>query len=61
MGPEFFQTSMGHRFYEATMPALVRAIEKNTKAMLRLAAAIEKQNGTEVPAEPEPEKGEDSP
>jgi hypothetical protein len=26
-GPEFFQTRMGHTFYEGTMPRLVKAIE----------------------------------
>lgn len=44
MGPEFFQTVMGHRFYDSTMPNLVEAIEKNAKAMNRLAAAMEENN-----------------
>lgn len=26
--PEFFQTVMGHRFYESTMPSIARSLEK---------------------------------
>lgn len=37
MGPEFFQTGMGRKFYEADVPRIAKGIE-------RLAAAIEKQN-----------------
>jgi len=37
MGPEFFQTGMGRKFYEADVPKLIEAIN-------RLATAIEKQN-----------------
>ena len=46
-GPEFFQTMMGKRYYESTLPA-------HTKAMNRLASAIEEQNKLEK------EKGESS-
>ena len=42
--PEFFQTTMGHRFYESTMPDLVKAIEHNAKATNRLADAMEENN-----------------
>jgi hypothetical protein len=31
--PEFHQTVMGHRFYESTMPSLVRAVEALTKQL----------------------------
>ncbi len=37
MGPEFFQTGMGRKFYEADVPELINAIN-------RLAAAVEKSN-----------------
>jgi len=37
MGPEFFQTGMGRKFYEADVPRIAKGIE-------RLAAAVEKQN-----------------
>lgn len=37
MGPEFFQTGMGRKFYEADVPELIKAIN-------RLAAAVEKSN-----------------
>jgi len=39
MGPEFFQTVMGHRFYEGDVPRLVKALE-------RIADALEKRNET---------------
>jgi hypothetical protein len=32
-GPEFFQTKMGHRFFEATMPRIAGALEKIAKKM----------------------------
>lgn len=35
-GPQFFETGMGQEFYQVTLPALIRAIN-------RLAAAIEAQ------------------
>ena len=28
MGPEFFHTPMGHRFYEGTMPRVAEALER---------------------------------
>lgn len=37
-GPDFFQTVMGKRFYEHTMPALVRQLERlntNLEQLLR--------------------------
>lgn len=42
-GPEFFQTGMGRRFYECTMPDLVRAIEANTKAIQEAAPVVRNQ------------------
>jgi hypothetical protein len=41
---EFFQTMMGHRFFEATMPKLVEAVEASAKATKRLAEAMEENN-----------------
>lgn len=51
MGPEFFQTAMGRKFYESDFPKMIKAIE-------RLATAIEKandiaENGREVIASTE--------
>ena len=37
MGPEFFQTRMGQKFFEADVPNMI-------DAMNRLAKAIEEQN-----------------
>ena len=31
MGPEFFQTSMGQRFYQKTMPDIAEQLEKINK------------------------------
>ena len=38
MGPQFFETPYGRRFFDAQLPNLIKAIN-------RLAEAIEKQNG----------------
>ncbi len=37
MGPEFFQTQMGRKFYEHDFPALIKAVN-------RLADAMEESN-----------------
>ena len=37
MGPSFFQTIMGHTFYEGTVPRIAKALE-------RIAAALEAAN-----------------
>lgn len=41
--PEFFQTQMGQRFYEGTMPRLVRAIQELADATRFAAAAQNRQ------------------
>jgi len=40
MGPEFFQTMMGRKFYEADVPRVASALE-------RIAAAMEEANRLE--------------
>ena len=37
MGPQFFQTGYGRRFFESQLPELIKAIN-------RLADAVDKQN-----------------
>lgn len=37
MGPQFFQTGMGQKFFEVTVPRMVKALE-------RIADALEEQN-----------------
>lgn len=37
MGPQFFETRMGHEFFEGRLPELIKSIN-------RLADAIEKSN-----------------
>lgn len=32
-GPEFFQTRMGHTFYEGTMPRIAKALERIADAL----------------------------
>lgn len=39
MGISFFQSVMGHKFYEADVPRLIKALE-------RIAEALEKRNET---------------
>ncbi len=43
MSVEFFQTRMGQRYYEATMPDLVRQITKLNELLERLVAAQDRQ------------------
>lgn len=40
MGPEFYQTGYGKRFFELQLPSLIKAID-------RLTDAVEKQNEKE--------------
>lgn len=48
-GPDFFQTRMGHRFYESTLPRIASALE-------RIAKALEKEEGDEG-ADPDDKDG----
>lgn len=38
----FFRTGMGHRYFEATVPALVTELQRLNRNLERLVAAIEK-------------------
>ena len=49
---EFFRTQMGHRFYESTMPSLVRELARLNANLERLLAVVERE--TEKPDEGEP-------
>jgi len=56
-GPQFFQTAMGSRFYEGTMPLLVRELKALNqgiavlnKNMERIASALEAGLGGQLPA-----------
>ena len=40
---EFFRTQMGHRFYESTMPSLVRELARLNDNLERLVAIAEKR------------------
>ncbi|ATB46001.1 hypothetical protein [Corallococcus macrosporus] len=40
-GPSFFQTHMGQRFYESTMPQLVRELTRLNDNVERLVAVAE--------------------
>ena len=42
-GPEFFQTRMGQKFYEGTMPRLVEAVNNLTAEMKRQNDLTEQQ------------------
>jgi len=41
MGPKFFETRMGQKFYDGTMPRLANAAEKLVESATRLVAALE--------------------
>lgn len=58
-GVEFFQTVMGHRFYEGTMPELVTNIEALTRAILELKAMLRSRRGCvdQLHEDPAPEMG----
>lgn len=51
---EFFRTQMGHRFYESTMPSLVRELARLNANLERLLDVVERE------AE-KPDEGESTP
>ncbi|MFY1824433.1 hypothetical protein ACN47A_00825 [Myxococcus fulvus] len=53
-GPSFFQTHMGQRFYEGTMPGLVRELKRLNDNFERLVAVAERLAGQTPPASAEP-------
>ncbi|NOJ81081.1 hypothetical protein [Myxococcus xanthus] len=62
-GPAFFQTYMGQRFYESTMPGLVRELKRLNDNMERLVAVADQlagktQSPSGEPREPTPEDSE---
>ena len=42
--PKFFQTRMGHRFYEHTMPELVKQLERLNELLEQVASRVHTQN-----------------
>ncbi|EAU67355.1 hypothetical protein [Stigmatella aurantiaca] len=60
-GPDFFQTHMGQRFYESTMPQLVRELKRLNDNVERLVAVAEQlATSKEAPrVEPAPSKTEE--
>ncbi|WP_141621265.1 hypothetical protein [Myxococcus sp. AB036A] len=53
-GPAFFQTYMGQRFYETTMPQLVRQLGRLNDNLERLVLVAERLTGQKQPANAEP-------
>ena len=49
-GPEFFQTRMGARFYEGTMPKIAEQLERLNDNLEGLLAELCKQNEDVCPA-----------
>jgi hypothetical protein len=45
-GPQFFQTPMGRRFYEHTLPELVKQIERLNEALEALLVVWAKKEET---------------
>ena len=48
--PKFFQTRMGQRFYEHTMPELVRQVTTLNELLERLVAAQEQRKNDDADA-----------
>jgi hypothetical protein len=56
---EFFRTQMGHRFYESTMPSLVRELARLNTNLERLLSVVERDpKGQDSKREPEAEPKE---
>lgn len=55
-GPQFFETRMGHQFYEGTMPRIANALERIAVALERIACLP-----TEDTKESAPEQKEKQP
>jgi hypothetical protein len=51
----FYRTQMGHRFYEATMPTLVRELSRLNQNLERLLVAVERTSATGAPPQPKTE------
>lgn len=51
---EFFRTQMGHRFYESTMPSLVRELARLNDNLERLLAVVEREATKPAGGEPTP-------
>jgi hypothetical protein len=51
----FYRTQMGHRFYEATMPTLVRELARLNENLERLLVAVEPKPAAEAPVQPKAE------
>jgi hypothetical protein len=58
MSDDFFRTRMGHTFYEATMPSLVRELARLNQNLERLLAVVEKA-ATPAPRAPDDAKPEE--
>ena len=58
MDVQFFQTRMGARFYEATLPDLVRHLGRIADSLERLISAIERKTEHAAAGGPLPEEGE---
>ena len=51
---DFFRTQMGHRFYESTMPSLVRELARLNANLERLLAVVERDAAKPDDGEPTP-------
>ena len=53
---DFYRTQMGHRFFESTLPALVRELARLNDNIEQLAKVLEREPLTAEPAQqPQPE------
>ena len=54
MSTEFYQTRAGRRFYEATLPDLVREVKRLADAAERIATSLEEDDGIATKPTPAP-------
>tara|TARA_A100001011_G_scaffold382778_1_gene453115 strand:- start:2951 stop:3103 length:153 start_codon:yes stop_codon:yes gene_type:complete len=47
MGPKFFQTLMGKRFIEGTVPSIIHQLKRLNENLERIATALEKKEEEE--------------
>jgi hypothetical protein len=58
---EFFRTVMGQRFYEGTLPSLVRELARLNANLVRLNEALERRDAPAEGAAPVPAAQEEAP
>lgn len=56
MGPQFYQTMMGRKFFESDVPRMIAILQKMTLEMERMNQNMEKLIESKIEIEEEPER-----